>query len=135
MEHFDELPPQLPRTWSQKFRNAFHGTKLGIWGQTSFIAHFALSFAVIVTGALLRVTLIEWCILLICITGVLTAEMFNSALESMARAITHQRNPHLGGALDIGSAAVLFASGGTALIGGIIFANRLGIMMGWWLAG
>ena len=38
----------------------------------------------------------EWCILLLCITVVLTAEMFKSALESMAKAITSAYMP-LGG--------------------------------------
>ena len=55
-------------------------------------------------------SLVEWCLLLLCIAGVLTAEMFNSALESMAKAITGESDPHLGNSLDIGSAAVLVAS-------------------------
>ena len=66
------------------------------------------------------------------IGGVLTAEMFNSALESMAKAITHESNPHLGGALDIGSAAVLIAAITAAVVGSIVFLNRLGEILGWW---
>ncbi len=74
----------------------------------------------------------EWCLLLLCIAGVFTAEMFNSALESMARAITGKSDPHLGNSLDIGSAAVLLASAGASIVGTIIFARRLGILLGWW---
>ena len=58
-------------------------------------------------AGLLRVSRVDWSILLLCIFGVLTAELFNSALESVARAIDTRHNPHLAAALDIASAAVL----------------------------
>jgi len=123
-------PPE--RFWRHKFRHAFRGAKLGVRGQSSFFVHFFFAAAVVVAGLVLGVDRTEWCLLLLCIVGVLTAEMFNSALESMARAITHQKNPHLGGALDIGSAAVLFASLGAAIVGAVIFGNRAGVLLGWW---
>ncbi len=120
------------RTWWEKFRDAFVGLKLGVRGQSSFFLHVFSAATVIVLAAILGVSLIEWCLLLLCIAGVLTAEMLNSAMESMAKAITDQRGPHLGIALDVGSAAVLLASTGAAAVGTIIFANRLGILVGWW---
>ena len=86
----------------------------------------------IAAAAVLRVDLYEWCLLLLCITVVLVAEMFNSALESMAKAITRQSHPHLGNSLDIAAAAVLAASIGAAVVGAIIFGNRVGILLGWW---
>ena len=70
-------------------------------------------------------SLVEWCLIVLCIAGVLAAEMFNSALESMAKAITSENNPHVGRSLDIGSAAVLTASIGAATVGAIIFLPRL----------
>ncbi len=69
---------------------------------------------------------------MLCIAGVLTAEMFNSALESMAKAITGESDPHLGNSLDIGSAAVLVASIGAAVVGAIIFGHRVGVLLEWW---
>ena len=128
----DEQDVPLERSWGEKFRDAFRGVKLGVRGQSSFFVHFFTTTAVIVAAAVMDVSLIEWCLLLICIAAVLTAEMFNSALESMARAITQEANPQLGGALDIGSAAVLVASIGAAVVGTIVFLNRLGVMIGWW---
>ena len=125
-------PTSPERSWGCKFRNAFRGLKAGVRGQSSFFVHFLIAAAVIAAGTLLRVNLIEWCVLLLCIVGVLTAEMFNSALESMAKAITGESDPHLGNSLDIGGAAVLVASIGAAIIGTIIFANRLVILLGWW---
>jgi len=120
------------RTWWEKFRDAFVGLKLGVRGQSSFFLHVFSAATVIVLAAILGVSLIEWCLLLLCIAGVLTAEMLNSAMESMAKAITDQHDPHLRIALDVGSAAVLLASTGAATVGTIIFANRLGMLVGWW---
>ena len=126
----DPVAPE--RYWNRKFRDAFRGMKEGVRGQSSFFVHFFTAAAVIAAAAVLGVSLVEWCLLLLCITGVLTAEMFNSALESMAKAITGESDPHLGNSLDIGSAAVLLASIGATVVGTIIFAHRLGILLGWW---
>ena len=102
--------PIQPRSWYEKFRDAFRGVRSGMRGQSSFQVHIAVTVFVIVAAAVLRCTLWEWCILLLCIGGVLTAEMINSAMEHMAKAIDKNHNPHLGEALDTASAAVLFAS-------------------------
>jgi diacylglycerol kinase len=126
----DPLSPQ--RWWGGKFRDAFRGVKAGMRGQRSFGVHFVAAAAVIVAAAVLRVTLVEWCVLLLCIAGVLVAELFNSALESMAKAITHESHPHLGNSLDIASAAVLVASLGAAAVGTIIFGRHLAALLGWW---
>ena len=113
------------RSWADKFRDAFRGVKTGVRGQSSFFVHFFLAAAVLITAMVLHVDRIEWCLLVLCIALVLAAEMFNSALESMARAITDQPNPEIGNALDIGSAAVLLMAIGAAAVGLMIFLNRL----------
>ncbi len=120
------------RTWVEKFRDAFRGVKAGVRGQSSFFVHFFLAAAVIAAAAIMEIGLTGWCLLLLCIALVLTAEMFNSALEWMGRAMTDQFNPDLGRALDIGSAAVLMASFGAAIVGAIVFLHRLGEMLAWW---
>jgi diacylglycerol kinase len=126
----DPLDPK--RSWVAKFRDAFRGLRAGLRGQATFFVHFFAAAAVIAAAAALRVDLYEWCLLLLCITVVFVAEMFNSALESMAKAITHESHPHLGNSLDIAAAAVLVASIGASIVGAIIFGHRLGILLGWW---
>jgi diacylglycerol kinase len=125
----DMLPE---RSWTRKFRDAFRGVREGMRGQSSFFVHGFMGTAVVIGGVVLRVGISEWCILILCITIVLTAEMFNSAIESMAKAITEEIHPYLKNSLDIGSAAVLIAAFGASLVGGIIFINRLGMMFQWW---
>ncbi|MHC4176771.1 MAG: diacylglycerol kinase [Planctomycetota bacterium] len=122
----NEQKPYRERSWPEKFRDAFRGVKEGVRGQSSFFVHFFVAAAVVMTAAVLGMaTLIQWCLLLLCITVVLVAEMFNSALESLARAVTDQFDPHVGRALNIGSAAVLIAAIGASIVGVIIFGNWL----------
>jgi len=118
------------RTWWGKFRNAFRGLAVGMWGQNSFAVHLPLAVAVVICGWWLRVSLVQWGLLILSITTVLAAELFNSALESMAKAVDLNENPHLGNALDISSAAVLISAIGAATVGTMVFGYQLVIWLG-----
>jgi diacylglycerol kinase (ATP) len=124
--------PGEPRTWTRKFGDAFRGIKVGACRQSSFRVHIFAAAAVVVAAGLLRCDWREWCLLALCIAIVLTAEMFNSALESLAKAVRRDRDPDLANALDIGSAAVLLASVGAAVVGAIVFGQRLAVLLNWW---
>ena len=63
---------------------------------------------------------IEWCLLALCVAIVLTAEIFNSALEQLAKAITREHDAHIRAALDMASGAVLLASVGAAIVGTVV---------------
>lgn len=123
-------PP--PRSWPGRFHDAFRGTWRAFRDERSLHVHLAFAVAVIVAAAVLKVSIAEWSILLLCITIVLAAEMLNTALEHLAKAIDRSENQHIGTALDIGSAAVLVAAIGAMVVGGIVFAARLAI---WWNGG
>lgn len=120
-----ETASNTKRTWAAKFRDALRGVRLGVAGESSFLIHGMGAGLVLVAGAILRVSQTQWCLLTLCIAGVLVAEMFNSALESMAKAVDEQQNPALGAALDIASGAVLLAATGAATVGLIVFVPYL----------
>jgi diacylglycerol kinase len=124
--------PTPERSWACKFRDAFRGVKAGVRGQSSFFVHFFFAAVVIAAAAVLCMGYTDWCLLLLCITVVLTAEMFNSAMESLAKRITDEYDPHVGDFLDIGAAAVLLASFGAAVVGSLIFLHRIAELLGWW---
>lgn len=87
--------------------------------------HLCVGAAVVAAAALFRVSFVEWCLLAGAIAMVLAAEVFNSALESLARAFGPGRNPRIRDALDMAGAAVLVTAGGAAVIGGCVFVPRL----------
>ena len=117
------------RSWRQKFADAFGGWALGVHDQSSFRVHFTMAALVLILAFVFRLNRIEWCLLILCIATVLAAEMFNTALEHLAKAVDRSHNLHLGHALDIGSAAVLTTAGGAALAGTVIFLHAL---LQWW---
>lgn len=133
-----EKPDSDPRRnlsrnhWSLKFRNAFRGIRVGVRGQSSFYIHFAITALVFVAAIVLRVSLVEWCVLLLCMGLVLSAELFNSSIEFLAKAITDEFDDDIRDALDIASGAVLMAAIFAAIVGATILFFRFGLYFGWW---
>ena len=113
------------RTWSRKFADACRGLARAVRTQTSFGVHLLAAGAVVAAGALFRVSAGEWCLLTLAIGLVLMAEIFNTALESLARGPGSRRHPRLRDALDMASAAVLLAAITAAVIGVTVFGPRL----------
>lgn len=127
MNHYSPL-----QRWSIKFRHAIRGIRVGVHKQSSFPVHLVAAALVTIAAVLLRVNTAEWCLLLLCIVVVLGAELFNSALERLAQAISQDYDEAIRDALDIASGAVLLVAVGAALVGTIIFVLRLGILFDWW---
>ena len=113
------------RTWSRKFADAFRGLWRVVRTQSSFAVHLGMAGAVVAAGAFFRVTAVEWSLLVFAIGLVLMAEIFNTAIESLARAPGSRRHPRFRDALDMASAAVLLAAITAATIGLIVFGPRL----------
>lgn len=118
------------RTWVGKFAAAFRGVWLGVRGQRSFVVHAFFTVAVLGLALMLQVTWMEGCLLLLCAATVLAAEMFNSALETLAKAIDQNDNQHLADGLDIASAAVLVMAIGAAGVGTIVLGYRAALWLG-----
>jgi diacylglycerol kinase len=108
-------------SWVLKFRYALTGVVTAVRGGSSFLAHLAITALVIAAAAFFRVSRTEWCLLTGCIATVLAAECFNSALESLAKAITSDHDPRVGQALDMAAGAVLLVAIGSVVIGLLVF--------------
>jgi len=113
------------RTWSRKFADAFRRLWRAVRTQSSFAVHLLMAGAVVAAGALFSVSAVEWCLLAFAIGLVLMAEIFNTAIESLARAPGSRRHPRFRDALDMASAAVLLAAVTAAVIGVIVFGPRM----------
>jgi diacylglycerol kinase len=129
-EEAETVSAPRPRSrWRAKFGHAFRGLKLGVRGHSSFFVHFFFTALVIAAAIALGCELVEWCVLLGCIGMVLTAELFNSAVETLFRGLDEATRERVWPALDIAAGAVLLASAVAALIGAIIFVHRLALLL------
>ncbi len=117
--------PQGQRTWRAKFGDAFRGLKGGVRGHSSFFVHFFFAALVLAAAVVFQCTPWEWCLLLGCVGLVLTAELFNSAVETLFRGLDERTRQRTSVCLDIAAGAVLMASITAALIGCIIFLPRM----------
>jgi diacylglycerol kinase len=122
-----------PESWPRKFAVAVRGILLAVRTQRSFWVHLPVAVVVLVGATLHGVTRVEWAILLVCITMVLAAEAFNTALEFLAKAITQEENENIRHALDVASGAVLITSLGALAVGSLLLLTRLAADIQRWL--
>ena len=118
------------RPWRDKFREAFRGVKLGVRGHSSFFAHFFFAALVVMAALALQCHLLEWCVLIGCIGLVLTAELVNSAVETLFRGLDEATRERVWPALDIAAGAVLTASFTAVAVGLIIFLPKVAALLG-----
>ena len=123
----DAPPPRRP--WRHKFGAALRGMKFGIRGHSSFFVHFFFTALVFVAAVVLGCPPVEWCLLVGCVGFVLVAELFNSALETLFRGLDEVTRERCWPALDIAAGAVLLASIVAAVIGSIVFIQRLTVLL------
>ena len=119
-----DRPRRKPaRRWRDKFREAFRGVKRGVRGHSSFSVHFF--FAALV----LECDRVEWCLVVGCVGLVLTAELFNSAIETLFHGLDAESKGRIQGCLDIAAGAVLVAGLTAAVVGAIVFGHRLLVLL------
>jgi diacylglycerol kinase len=80
-----------------------------------------IAILTIAAGVLLRITSLEWMIILGCIALIISLEMVNSSIEKVCNFITTDYKPEIKQIKDIAAGAVLFASILVAIIGSIVF--------------
>ena len=127
-----EPPRKKPRRWRDKFREAFRGVKLGVRGHSSFCVHFFFAALALTTAAVLNCDWQDWCLVIGCIGLVFTAELFNSAIETLFHGLDADTKDRIHGCLDIAAGAVLVASLTAAVVGTIVFGRQALVMLRVW---
>ncbi len=87
--------------------------------------HLFFTIAATAMGFLLKISSIEWCILVFAVTNVWAAEAMNAALESNVDLATDEWKPLAKKAKDLAAGAVLIYAICSVIIGLIIFLPKL----------
>lgn len=87
--------------------------------------HLIVAFLVVVAGVLLSISLTEWLLCLLCFAMVISAEMFNSAIENVVDLASPQRHKLAENAKDIAAGAVLVTAVFAAIVGLVIFVPKV----------
>jgi diacylglycerol kinase len=118
------------RRWRDQYRAAFRGMKLGMRGHSRFAAHLFAAATAVAACVALDCRPVEWCLVLVCIGMVLATELIHSAIAKLVEGL--DAGSRRTAAPDVAAGAVLMAGLFAALVGGIVFVNRLGELMRWW---
>ena len=105
----------------KSFQFAFKGIAAVFRSEQNMHLHVIASIIVFVMAYSFDVTKTEWCILILCIGMVWTAETFNTALETLTNLVSPEHNILAGKTKDLAAGAVLLAAITAAIIGIIVF--------------
>lgn len=109
----------------KSFKYAFKGIYATLLSQHNFWIHLVVTVLVIGFGIFLELSIYEWLIIILCIGFVLTAEIFNSAIELLTDIVSPEYNSTAGLVKDMAAGAVLISAVSSAVIGLIIFLPKL----------
>lgn len=93
--------------------------------QVSARIQLAVALFTIAAGFYFRIDRVEWLAVVLAIGGVLSAESFNTALESLADAVHPERHPLVGRAKDCAAGAVLLTAIAAMAVGFIVFLPKV----------
>ena len=107
------------------FKYAIEGFISSFTTERNMKIHVLATIIVIALGIYFKISVTEWCIIAIAIALVISAELFNTAIETLVDMVSPEKNPKAKLAKDISAAAVLATAIGAAVAGGIIFVSKI----------
>lgn len=104
----------------QSFKVAFSGIFLAIRRERNMQIHLLAVMFVSLFGWWLKINRVEWMIILICFGMVISAELFNTAIELICDKFHPEKDETIKRVKDISAGAVLVIAVVSAIIGGLI---------------
>lgn len=109
----------------RSFAYAFKGIAEVVRHQANMQIHVVIMLLVLLVASLLSLSPTEWALILICMGMVLSAELFNSALEYLTDLVSPDYHPLAGKAKDAAAGAVLVCAIAAVLVGLLVLGPKL----------
>ena len=114
------------RSFKKSVTYALNGVRLAFRSQRNFRKHLVIALLTFAIAFFLRVSVVEFCIILFANVFVLVCEMFNSVIEFVIDAYYKNKWAKLAKlSKDIGAGAVLISASASAIISLIIYAKKI----------
>ena len=114
----------------KSFQNAFNGLSLAYKSQKNYRFHLLIAFLSLLLGVVLNFRTIEYCVLILAISNVITAELFNSVIEFTLDAYYKNKFSQLVKmAKDLSAGVVFLAATTSILIGLLLFTRKILIII------
>ena len=106
------------------FKYAFKGIASALLSERNMKIHVTIMALVIIFGIILNISTFEWFVCIICFAIVISAEIFNTALEQMVDIAMPEKDPRAKFVKDVAAGGVLVMAIASAIIGLIIFIPK-----------
>lgn len=110
---------------ARSFKYAFRGIRVIVATQHNSWIHLVVGAVVVLLGLWLKVSPIEWCMLIFAISGVLITEAINTAIEFDVDLSSPEYHPYAKDSKDVAAGAVLIAGVAAAIVGLLIFVPKI----------
>jgi len=118
-------PKQEYKKLINSFKYAIEGFISSFKTERNMKIHILAMALVIILGLYMKLSIIEWCFIILAIVLVIGAELFNTAIETIVDMVSPEKNPKAKLAKDISAAAVLAFAIGAGIVGLIIFIPKI----------
>lgn len=112
-------------SFRKSFLFAIQGFRCAVRTERNIKVMLAGAVLAVVLGLVLRIDLLSWAIVIGCCGVVISAELLNTAIETVVDLVSPEFHPLAGRAKDIAAAAVWVLSCLVALVGALVFANAI----------
>jgi diacylglycerol kinase (ATP) len=109
----------------RRFRFAFQGLAAAWRSEANFRIQLATLLVVVIVLLIVKVEPVWWALVLLTSGGVLSAELFNTALEHLADHLHPETHPQIQIVKDCAAAAVLVMAGAAAAVGVALLLHLL----------
>ena len=122
--------PGLLRRRAASFGHALRGVWAALRSELHLQFHAAATVLVVGAGFYFRLSGLEWALVMLAVAGVWSAELFNTAIETLTNLVSPGYHPLAGKAKDVAAGAVLLAALGALVVGGLVFGPRVWVLVG-----
>jgi diacylglycerol kinase len=107
------------------FGFAFEGMVHAAQSERNIRVHIVIAGCCVLLGIFLGLSLLEWAVIALAMSGVFTSEMINTAVESLIDLASPEHHPLAKIAKDAAAGAVLVNAAFAAVAGVLIFAPKI----------
>lgn len=108
----------------RSFKYAFDGIREAFQNERNMKIHFFLMVLAIIIGIILKLSSVEWAILIITIGLVLILEFINTSLEQIVDIVSPERQERAKIAKDVAAAGVLISAVVAVLVAILLFVPK-----------
>jgi diacylglycerol kinase len=117
--------------WRERFRCAGRGFLETLGREPCLRVHVVAGGLVVVAGVVLRVSAVEWAVLVLAMGLVVTAEVLNTAVERLADRVSGEREEAIRVVTEAAGGGVVGAGGAAGGVGLGVFGPKLWALR-WW---